>query len=110
MSTYYLLVSVMPYLLVSDYPNCDSADLDSNGFVCDYELHELFKKANAPLPGYKVREIIQKLDRNADNKISFDEFVSVRSRSKLLLLSFSWDGISKSSLTSLCPFPCTTGS
>lgn len=34
-----------------------------------------------PLPGYKVREIIQKLmldgDRNKDGKISFDEFVYV---------------------------------
>ncbi|XP_062341357.1 plastin-3 [Osmerus eperlanus] len=56
-------------------------DLDSNGFICDYELHELFKEANLPLPGYKVREIIQKLmregDRNKDNKISFEEFVSI---------------------------------
>ncbi|KAK2083716.1 Plastin-3, partial [Saguinus oedipus] len=55
--------------------------LNSNGFICDYELHELFKEANMPLPGYKVREIIQKLmldgDRNKDGKISFDEFVYV---------------------------------
>uniref|UniRef100_A0A8C9W4L3 Plastin-3 n=1 Tax=Scleropages formosus TaxID=113540 RepID=A0A8C9W4L3_SCLFO len=54
-------------------------DLDNNGFISDYELHDLFKEANLPLPGYKVREIIQKLmlegDRNKDNKISFDEFV-----------------------------------
>ncbi|KAM3868895.1 plastin-3 isoform 1-T1 [Diretmus argenteus] len=52
-------------------------DLDSNGFICDYELHELLKEANVPLPGYRVREIIQKLDRNKDNKISFDEFVLI---------------------------------
>ncbi|XP_046893361.1 plastin-3 [Hypomesus transpacificus] len=56
-------------------------DLDSNGFICDFELHELFKEANLPLPGYKVREIIHKLmregDRNKDNKISFEEFVSI---------------------------------
>lgn len=56
-------------------------DLNSNGFICDYELHELFKEANMPLPGYKVREIIQKLmldgDRNKDGKISFNEFVYV---------------------------------
>lgn len=56
-------------------------DLNSNGFICDYELHELFKEANMPLPGYKVREIIQKLmldgDRNKDGKISFDEFVYI---------------------------------
>lgn len=56
-------------------------DLNSNGFICDYELHELFKEANMPLPGYKVREIIQKLmldgDKNKDGKISFDEFVYI---------------------------------
>ncbi|XP_074133410.1 plastin-3 [Sminthopsis crassicaudata] len=56
-------------------------DLNSNGFICDYELHELFKEANMPLPGYKVREILQKLmidgDKNKDGKISFDEFVLI---------------------------------
>uniref|UniRef100_A0A3B4CTQ0 Plastin-3 n=1 Tax=Pygocentrus nattereri TaxID=42514 RepID=A0A3B4CTQ0_PYGNA len=44
-------------------------------------LHDLFKEANLPLPGYKVREIIQKLmtegDKDKDNKISFDEFVAI---------------------------------
>ncbi|KFV86446.1 Plastin-3, partial [Struthio camelus australis] len=58
-----------------------SLDLNSNGFICDYELHELFKEANLPLPGYKVREIIQKLmidsDKNKDGKISFEEFVYI---------------------------------
>uniref|UniRef100_A0A8C2FN39 Plastin-3 n=1 Tax=Cyprinus carpio TaxID=7962 RepID=A0A8C2FN39_CYPCA len=57
------------------------SDLNGNGFICDYELHDLFKEANLPLPGYKVREIIQKLmeegDKDKDNKISFDEFVSI---------------------------------
>uniref|UniRef100_A0A803TBI0 Plastin-3 n=1 Tax=Anolis carolinensis TaxID=28377 RepID=A0A803TBI0_ANOCA len=56
--------------------NCLST---GNGFICNYELHELFKEANLPLPGYKVREIIQKLmidgDKNKDGKISFEEFI-----------------------------------
>uniref|UniRef100_A0A3B4WK70 EF-hand domain-containing protein n=1 Tax=Seriola lalandi dorsalis TaxID=1841481 RepID=A0A3B4WK70_SERLL len=51
--------------------------MDGDGSICDYELHELLKEAGHPLPGYMVREIIQKLDRNKDNKISFDEFLSV---------------------------------
>lgn len=54
-------------------------DMDSNGYISDYELHDLFKEANLPLPGYKVREIIQKLmnegDKNKDGKICFEEFV-----------------------------------
>ncbi|XP_048883294.1 plastin-3 [Brienomyrus brachyistius] len=56
-------------------------DLNGDGFVSDYELHDLFREANLPLPGYKVREIIEKLmieaDRDKDNKISFEEFVSI---------------------------------
>ncbi|XP_073399564.1 plastin-3 isoform X2 [Dendrobates tinctorius] len=54
-------------------------DLDSNGYISDYELQDLFKEANLPLPGYKVREIVQKLmtegDKNKDGKIGFEEFV-----------------------------------
>lgn len=57
---------------------CVSVDLDDNGYICDYELHELLKDSGHALPGYMVREIIQKLDRNHDNKISFEEFLSVR--------------------------------
>lgn len=59
-------------------PYCVCIDLDSNGYICDSELHKLLKEANLPMPGYKVRDIIQKLDRNNDNMISFDEFVTVR--------------------------------
>ncbi|XP_041864455.1 plastin-3 [Melanotaenia boesemani] len=52
-------------------------DLDGNGFISDYELGELLKEAGHALPGYMVREILQKLDRNKDNQISFDEFLSI---------------------------------
>lgn len=52
-------------------------DLDGDGCICDYELNELLKDAGHPIPGYRLREIIQKLDRNNDNKISFDEFLSI---------------------------------
>ncbi|KAJ1090526.1 hypothetical protein NDU88_003658 [Pleurodeles waltl] len=56
-------------------------DIDNSGYVSDYELQDLFKEANLPLPGYKVREIVEKIlvvaDSNKDNKINFEEFVSV---------------------------------
>ncbi|XP_042354971.1 plastin-3 [Plectropomus leopardus] len=52
-------------------------DLDGDGYICDFELHELLKDSGYPRPGYMVREIIQKLDRNQDDKISFDEFLSI---------------------------------
>ncbi|KAG8586042.1 hypothetical protein GDO81_005219 [Engystomops pustulosus] len=56
-------------------------DTDGNGYISPNELHDLFKAANLPLPGYKLREIIQSLmetgDSNRDGKISFDEFLTV---------------------------------
>uniref|UniRef100_A0AAR2IUK8 Plastin-3 n=1 Tax=Pygocentrus nattereri TaxID=42514 RepID=A0AAR2IUK8_PYGNA len=63
-----------------------------NGYISDYELHDLFKEANLPLPGYKVREIIQKLmtegDKDKDNKISFDEFIFQELKSSDIAKSF----------------------
>ncbi|XP_075720111.1 plastin-1 [Rhinoderma darwinii] len=57
----------------------DKVDADNSGFVNDYELQDLFKEANLPLPGYRVREIVEKIflaaDRNKDGKIDFEEFV-----------------------------------
>uniref|UniRef100_A0A8C6SXN4 Plastin-3 n=1 Tax=Neogobius melanostomus TaxID=47308 RepID=A0A8C6SXN4_9GOBI len=55
----------------------DISYLDGDGFVDDWELNELLKEAGNPIPGYKMRDIITKLDRNLDNKISFEEFLSI---------------------------------
>ncbi|XP_037343309.1 plastin-1-like [Pungitius pungitius] len=55
-------------------------DVDNSGYVSDFELQELFREANFCLPGYKVREIVEIFiagDTNKDEKISFDEFVSI---------------------------------
>lgn len=76
--TGYSLLKVQSLLfLVSNGSSCVSVDLDNDGHICDFELHELLKDAGHSLPGFKVREIIQKLDHNNDNKISFEEFLSV---------------------------------
>lgn len=55
-------------------------DIDNSGYVSDFELQELFREASFHLPGYKVREIVEKFiagDTNKDEKISFEEFVAV---------------------------------
>ncbi|XP_031166137.1 plastin-1-like [Sander lucioperca] len=55
-------------------------DIDNSGFVSDFELQELFREASFSLPGYKVREIMETFiagDTNKDEKISFEEFVSI---------------------------------
>uniref|UniRef100_A0A674E906 Lymphocyte cytosolic protein 1 (L-plastin) n=1 Tax=Salmo trutta TaxID=8032 RepID=A0A674E906_SALTR len=44
------------------------------------ELNDLFKAANLPLPGYRVREIIQDLTKTGDlhdGKVTFNEFANV---------------------------------
>ncbi|KAM3594581.1 uncharacterized protein V6R79_010127 [Siganus canaliculatus] len=55
-------------------------DIDNSGYVSDFELQELFREASFSLPGYKVRDIIETFiagDTNKDEKISFEEFVSI---------------------------------
>ncbi|XP_056599644.1 plastin-1 [Triplophysa dalaica] len=55
-------------------------DIDNSGYVSDFELQELFREASFHLPGYKVREIVEKFiagDTNKDEKISFEEFVAI---------------------------------
>lgn len=54
------------------------ADQDKDDHICDNELHELLKSVGHTKPGYMVRDIIKKLDRDNDNKISFQEFLAVR--------------------------------
>lgn len=58
------------------------SDIDNSGYVSDYELQDLFREASFSLPGYKVREIMDAFsagDTNKDERISFEEFVSVSS-------------------------------
>uniref|UniRef100_A0A672KTB3 Plastin 1 (I isoform) n=1 Tax=Sinocyclocheilus grahami TaxID=75366 RepID=A0A672KTB3_SINGR len=55
-------------------------DIDNSGYVSDFELQELFREASFNIPGYKVREIVEKFmagDTNKDEKISFEEFVAI---------------------------------
>uniref|UniRef100_A0A4W5PCL9 Lymphocyte cytosolic protein 1 (L-plastin) n=1 Tax=Hucho hucho TaxID=62062 RepID=A0A4W5PCL9_9TELE len=55
-------------------------DVDSHGHIGTDELNDLFKAANLPLPGYRVREIIQDLTKTGDlhdGKVTFNEFANV---------------------------------
>lgn len=64
-----------------------AADLDHDGFINDYELTEVLKETGLPQPGYKIRDMIKKLDRDDDSKISFNEFLAV---SRVMLLTPQW--------------------
>ncbi|KAK0132486.1 Plastin-3 [Merluccius polli] len=52
-------------------------DVNENGFICDVELTELFKAAGLALPGFKIREIVQNMDRDKDNQLNFGEFTAI---------------------------------
>lgn len=52
-------------------------DVNANGFICAGELRDLFVEARMPLPGYKLRELLKKMDKNSDSKIDFEEFTAV---------------------------------
>ncbi|XP_028446173.1 plastin-2 [Perca flavescens] len=51
-------------------------DVDNNGFISKDELTALFRAANLPLPGYRVREIIQELTKTSD-QLTLDEFTQI---------------------------------
>uniref|UniRef100_A0A8C4WU66 Plastin 1 n=1 Tax=Eptatretus burgeri TaxID=7764 RepID=A0A8C4WU66_EPTBU len=56
-------------------------DLDGSGYINDYELQDLLREARIPLPGYRVREILEQFmvvaDSDKDCRISFDEFIGI---------------------------------
>ncbi|XP_034429190.1 plastin-2 [Hippoglossus hippoglossus] len=51
-------------------------DVDNNGFISKQELNELFRAANLPLPGYRVREIVQELMKSSE-QLTFSEFAQI---------------------------------
>uniref|UniRef100_A0A8C9TR39 Lymphocyte cytosolic protein 1 (L-plastin) n=1 Tax=Scleropages formosus TaxID=113540 RepID=A0A8C9TR39_SCLFO len=60
--------------------------IDSHGYIGTDDLNDLFKAANLPLPGYRIREIIQDLTSTGaqhEGKVTFDEFISVSGSSEV---------------------------
>lgn len=52
-------------------------DVDGNGYICASELGDLFREVGCPLPGYQIRELLQKLDRDNDSRINLEEFTAI---------------------------------
>ncbi|KAK5889803.1 hypothetical protein CesoFtcFv8_013388 [Champsocephalus esox] len=51
-------------------------DVDNNGFISKDELTELFRAASLPLPGYRVREIVQELTE-ASGQLTLPQFTQI---------------------------------
>uniref|UniRef100_A0A8C2XDR1 Plastin-3 n=1 Tax=Cyclopterus lumpus TaxID=8103 RepID=A0A8C2XDR1_CYCLU len=49
-------------------------DVDGNGYISASELGDLFNEVGYPMPGYQVRLLLQKLDRDNDSRIKLEEF------------------------------------
>ncbi|XP_043983122.1 plastin-3-like [Gambusia affinis] len=52
-------------------------DVDHSGYICASELGDLFREVGCPLPGYQIRELLQKLDRDKDSRLNFEEFTAI---------------------------------
>ncbi|KAK7895601.1 hypothetical protein WMY93_020926 [Mugilogobius chulae] len=54
-----------------------NVDVDGNGYVTASEIGHLFQELGKPMPGYKIRELLESLDRDKDSRISLDEFTEM---------------------------------
>jgi len=52
-------------------------DTNKNGFITKDELKAAFTKAGEKITDAEVADIIARVDKDKDNKISFDEFVAM---------------------------------
>ncbi|XP_033829978.1 plastin-3-like [Periophthalmus magnuspinnatus] len=55
----------------------NNVDVDGNGYVTASEIAGLFQELGKPMPGYKIRELLESLDRDKDSRISLDEFTEI---------------------------------
>ncbi|XP_056295985.1 plastin-3-like isoform X1 [Pseudoliparis swirei] len=52
-------------------------DVDGNGYISASELGDLFSEVGSPMPGYQVRLLLAKLDRDNDSHIDIEEFKAI---------------------------------
>ena len=52
-------------------------DLDKSGYITAKELGNAFAACNHVVPGYKLREIVESVDKDKNGKVSFDEFQEI---------------------------------
>lgn len=54
-----------------------NVDVDGNGYISAAEIGHLFQSLGNPMPGYKIRELLESLDRDKDSRISLEEFTEM---------------------------------
>ena len=48
--------------------------MDKSGYISVKELGQAFAACNHTVPGFKLREIVEKIDKDKNGKVSFGEF------------------------------------
>lgn len=54
-----------------------NVDVDGNGYITANEIGSLFQELGKPMPGFKIRQLLEGLDRDRDSRISLDEFTEL---------------------------------
>ncbi|XP_074530745.1 plastin-3-like [Halichoeres trimaculatus] len=52
-------------------------DADNNGYISACELGRLLNEVGCTMPGYQVRQLLEKLDKDKNSKIDIDEFSAI---------------------------------
>nr|XP_043896906.1 plastin-2-like [Solea senegalensis] len=55
----------------------NSYDLDGNGHITSSEISAVFSALGCSVPGYKIRDMIQTMDRDHSGDITFSEFLEI---------------------------------
>lgn len=53
-------------------------DADGNGHITTKELGNVFQALGETIPGYKLRELIQQVDKDKNGMVEFEEFLEVK--------------------------------
>ncbi|XP_046858889.1 plastin-3-like [Xenia sp. Carnegie-2017] len=55
-------------------------DIDESGHITTSELHACMKACGEDIPGFKLRQYIEEVDKNRNGTVEFDEFVEIYSK------------------------------
>lgn len=78
-----ILLECLPFLPPLSCPALHPQDVDGNGYISASELGNLFHEVRLSMPGYQIRELLEKLDKDSDSHISFEEFTAVGNTNQL---------------------------
>ncbi|CAJ1057948.1 plastin-3-like [Xyrichtys novacula] len=52
-------------------------DVDESGYISACEIGNLLSEVGHPMPGYQIRELLNRLDKDKDSKLDLEEFSAI---------------------------------